>query len=185
MSLESNGGMILTGENRRSRRKTCPSATLSTTNPTWLDPRANPGLRGERPATNDQSHGTTQVEAITTGWSLVQRSPTDFLNKITKPPVWGVQGPYKDSSDDDVNWYSRGRCCLRISSRRHFNLTPYELNRKRNVSRCQKHAFPSFSMIQAHSLNSSPNVGGPCVESITSLYPSPQLQRFLCILSVR
>jgi hypothetical protein len=30
------GGMILTGENRRPRRKTCPSATLSTTNPTGL-----------------------------------------------------------------------------------------------------------------------------------------------------
>jgi hypothetical protein len=35
-----------------------PSATLSTTNPTWIDPGANPGLRGERPATNRMSHGT-------------------------------------------------------------------------------------------------------------------------------
>jgi hypothetical protein len=58
MSLESDGGMILTGENRRTRRKTCPSATLSTTNPTWIDPGSNPGLRGERPVTNDLSHGT-------------------------------------------------------------------------------------------------------------------------------
>jgi hypothetical protein len=29
-----------------------PSAALSTTNPTWIDPGANPALRGERPATN-------------------------------------------------------------------------------------------------------------------------------------
>jgi hypothetical protein len=58
MSLESDGGMILTGETRRTRRKTCPSATLSTTNPTWIDPGANPGHHGERPATNDLSHGT-------------------------------------------------------------------------------------------------------------------------------
>jgi hypothetical protein len=58
MSLESDGGMILTGENRRTRRETCPSATLSTTNPTWIDQGANPGLRGERPATNDLSHVT-------------------------------------------------------------------------------------------------------------------------------
>jgi hypothetical protein len=36
---------ILTGENRRTRRKSCPSATLSTTNPTWIDPGANPCLR--------------------------------------------------------------------------------------------------------------------------------------------
>jgi hypothetical protein len=28
---------ILTGEKRRTRRKTCPSATLSTTNPTWIE----------------------------------------------------------------------------------------------------------------------------------------------------
>jgi hypothetical protein len=49
---------ILTGEKRRTRRNTCPSATLSTKNPTWIDPGANPGLRGERPATNDLSHGT-------------------------------------------------------------------------------------------------------------------------------
>jgi hypothetical protein len=40
------------------RRKTCPNATLSTTNPTWTDPESNPGLRSERPATNCLSHGT-------------------------------------------------------------------------------------------------------------------------------
>jgi hypothetical protein len=27
--------------------KTCPTATLSTTNPTWTDPGSNPGLRGD------------------------------------------------------------------------------------------------------------------------------------------
>jgi hypothetical protein len=50
--------MILSGENRRTRRITCPSTTLSTTNPTWIDPGAKPGLRGERSATNDLGHGT-------------------------------------------------------------------------------------------------------------------------------
>jgi hypothetical protein len=39
--------------------KTYPSATLSTTNPTWTDPGSNPGLRCEWPATNRLSHGTT------------------------------------------------------------------------------------------------------------------------------
>jgi hypothetical protein len=48
---------MLSEENRRTRIKTCPSDTLSTTNPTWIDPGANPGLRGERPAINDLSHG--------------------------------------------------------------------------------------------------------------------------------
>jgi hypothetical protein len=60
MSLESDGGMILTVENRRTRRKTCPSATLSTTNPTWIDP----GLHCERPATNDLSRGTARAERL-------------------------------------------------------------------------------------------------------------------------
>jgi hypothetical protein len=41
----SSGGMILTGENRRTRKKTCPSATLSTTNPTRTNLGAKPSLR--------------------------------------------------------------------------------------------------------------------------------------------
>jgi hypothetical protein len=36
--------------------KTCPSATLSTTNSTWLDPVLNPGLRGGKSATNRFSY---------------------------------------------------------------------------------------------------------------------------------
>jgi hypothetical protein len=32
--------------------ETCPSATLSTRNSTWLDPGLNPGRRGGKPATN-------------------------------------------------------------------------------------------------------------------------------------
>jgi hypothetical protein len=37
--------------------KTCPSATFSTTNPTWPDPGLNPGSRGGKPATNRLSYG--------------------------------------------------------------------------------------------------------------------------------
>jgi hypothetical protein len=59
--------MKLTGENRRTRGKTCPIATLSTTNPTWTDLGSNPSLRGERPAANRQSHGTAlRVVTFTT-----------------------------------------------------------------------------------------------------------------------
>jgi hypothetical protein len=43
--------MILAGETQRSRRKTCLSATFSTTNLTCIDLGANPGIRGEMPAT--------------------------------------------------------------------------------------------------------------------------------------
>jgi hypothetical protein len=37
--------------------KTCPSATLSTTNPTWPDPGSNPGRRCGKPANNRLSYG--------------------------------------------------------------------------------------------------------------------------------
>jgi hypothetical protein len=66
--------MKLTGENQITRGKTCPSATLSTTNPTWSDPGSNPGFRGERPATNRLSHVTAlrthykQQKEIETIW---------------------------------------------------------------------------------------------------------------------
>jgi hypothetical protein len=50
--------MKFTGENRSTRGKICLSATLSTTNPTWTEPKSNPGLSGERAATNRLSHAT-------------------------------------------------------------------------------------------------------------------------------
>jgi hypothetical protein len=64
--------MKLTGENRRTRGKTCPSATLFTTNPTWTDPESNPGLCGGRPAANRLSRGTAKpcVYTITEGLQL-------------------------------------------------------------------------------------------------------------------
>jgi hypothetical protein len=54
VSMEIHSGLTLTGINRRSRRKVCPSATLSTTNSTWTDP----GVHDEWTATNRLSHGT-------------------------------------------------------------------------------------------------------------------------------
>jgi hypothetical protein len=45
----------------RGRRKTCPSVTKSTINPTWIDLAANPDICGERPATNRLSHGTAHI----------------------------------------------------------------------------------------------------------------------------
>jgi hypothetical protein len=59
-SLKSDGGIILTVKNRRTRRKT----TSYTTNTTWIDPGANPSLRGERPATDDLNHGPARHNII-------------------------------------------------------------------------------------------------------------------------
>jgi hypothetical protein len=44
-----------------------PSATLSTTNPIWIDPGSNPDVRGGRPATNRLSHGTATTHFNETG----------------------------------------------------------------------------------------------------------------------
>jgi hypothetical protein len=55
------GGVILTGEDRRTWRKTCAIVTLSTTNPTWTDPGANPGLLGERLVTNHLRHSMAHL----------------------------------------------------------------------------------------------------------------------------
>jgi hypothetical protein len=52
---------------------TCPSATLSTTNPTWLDPGLNPGRRGGKPTTNRLSYGAGSSVPLRTGYLLVRR----------------------------------------------------------------------------------------------------------------
>jgi hypothetical protein len=54
MSVENYSGIILTGN----QRKTHPSATLSTANPTWTDPGVNMGFRSERSMTEYLIHGT-------------------------------------------------------------------------------------------------------------------------------
>jgi hypothetical protein len=51
------GGMKIGRGNRSTGRKPAPSATLSTTNPTWPDPGSNPGRRGGKSATNRLSYG--------------------------------------------------------------------------------------------------------------------------------
>jgi hypothetical protein len=71
--------MKLTGENRSTGGKPCPSATLSTTNPTWTDPCSNPGLRGERPATNRLSRARpTYFSCLTSDRVIVGRLPAAF-----------------------------------------------------------------------------------------------------------
>jgi hypothetical protein len=68
--------MKLTGENRSTRGKTCPSATFSTTNPTCTDPGSNPGLRGEKPATNRLRHGTALGTSVPKETNVVMNQNT-------------------------------------------------------------------------------------------------------------
>jgi hypothetical protein len=55
VSVESHNG-ILTGKTEELEKKSCLSATSSTTNPTWTDPGTNLGLRGKRLAPNRLNH---------------------------------------------------------------------------------------------------------------------------------
>jgi len=69
----SHGGMILTGEKRRTRRIACPIFTSSSTNLTVTDPCANPGLRGERQATNRLKLCTAKSDVK---WTTVKQKNT-------------------------------------------------------------------------------------------------------------
>jgi hypothetical protein len=68
--LWNTGGMILTGENRSTRRKPCRRATLSTTNSICTGLGSNLNFRCEKPATNRLSHCTA---ASTLPWELIYR----------------------------------------------------------------------------------------------------------------
>jgi hypothetical protein len=83
-------------------KKTCPSATLSTTNPTWADPGSNPGRRGGKPATNCLSYGAaspayyiwTYGAPTLTGRHLVSFRMADVnvneygMNCYSYKPIW-------------------------------------------------------------------------------------------------
>jgi hypothetical protein len=76
-------------EEPTTRRKTCPSATLSTKNPTWSDLGSNPGLRGERPATNRLSHGTAYYSDIlcgvtSLGWIWNSLNAINFYSSVDR-----------------------------------------------------------------------------------------------------
>jgi hypothetical protein len=62
--------------------KTCPSATLSTANPTWPDPGSNPGRRGGKPATNRLSYGAALVNTLTKVLGLSVRQSLEYPEKM-------------------------------------------------------------------------------------------------------
>jgi hypothetical protein len=61
--------------------KTCPSATLSTTNPTWPDPGSNTGRRGGKPATNHLSYGA----ALSISYYYLRPSSSNAHSLLTTP----------------------------------------------------------------------------------------------------
>jgi hypothetical protein len=75
----SSGGMILTGENRRTRKKGCRGSTLCTTKPTLTDLGANPGLSGKKPTKSRPSYGTTAMSYKGSGSVVHQGTTTGFF----------------------------------------------------------------------------------------------------------
>jgi hypothetical protein len=60
------------------REETCPSAALSTTDPTWLEAGSNPGLRGGKPANNRlrYGHGPRGEWVLVNGGEARRKEPT-------------------------------------------------------------------------------------------------------------
>jgi hypothetical protein len=76
--------MKLTGKNRSTRGKTCPSATLSTTNPTWTDQGSSPGLRGGRPVIIRLNQGTAHLKVLEVRCALTPRKGSGQNGEIMR-----------------------------------------------------------------------------------------------------
>jgi hypothetical protein len=66
-------------------KKTCHSTTLSTKNPTWLDPVLNPGRRGGKPANNRLSYGAACSINVHAGEKNIMSHggrPTSFFSLL-------------------------------------------------------------------------------------------------------
>jgi hypothetical protein len=102
--------------------KTCCSATLSTTNSKCPDPGANPGLCGERQATNRLSHGTTLQRGLlppSSGLNVPEgrrhHSKEHIFTEVgspslllTKDPLTRHEHPRMARSWQAVAYHSRG-----------------------------------------------------------------------------
>jgi hypothetical protein len=80
MSMDNGGGMMLTGENRRTGRKPCPSATLSTTNPKWTVALRDVNREGKlSPYRLESSHLCGSVNTFLFVYLTTARRATELL----------------------------------------------------------------------------------------------------------
>jgi hypothetical protein len=102
MNMENHGEIILKVENRTTQRKTCPSVSLSTTDPLWTYQGENSGLLSERSATNRLGHETVLTFlklknsiSIDDRWSPKQRNYVvkDIQRRLPLITVTGVRLP--------------------------------------------------------------------------------------------
>jgi hypothetical protein len=103
--------MKLTRENRKTRGKTFPSSTLSTTNPTLTDPGSNPGLRGGRLAANRLSHGTAFPCCYQNYFVFIQTHHKETFLVMLKgigDRHWSVTVPHYMHKNSLVNFHCGG-----------------------------------------------------------------------------
>jgi hypothetical protein len=96
--------------------KTCPSAALSTTNPTWPETGSNLGHCGVKPRTNRLSYGTTTYRALLL-YRNVQRH--EFFSHFLLPYKNSVRERIcvASASVDKKTWLQNNESVVRTASR--------------------------------------------------------------------
>ena len=123
--------MELTGENRSTRWKTCPNATLSTTNPTWTDHGIEPG-----PPLNRLSHGTAIMHLNTAQsyafqslrYVLYAQHHSVAVSELRSQLItWPSRTPDLSPLDllSKVGWELKTTTCT-LQNRRHSNIQETE-----------------------------------------------------------
>jgi hypothetical protein len=80
------GGMLGKGSQITRRERTCPSAALSTINPTWSDLGSNPGRRGGKPANNRLSYFATWNSALDiNSYRFLLYTFRDYCSRVFSP----------------------------------------------------------------------------------------------------
>jgi hypothetical protein len=79
--MKSHGGTILAGENWKTRRKTSPSLTMSTTKPAWTDMGTNLSLRRGWPAINPLINHSSFEAAKLLAALFTEPQITDYVTR--------------------------------------------------------------------------------------------------------
>jgi hypothetical protein len=112
--------------------KTCPSATLSTTNPTWKYPCANPGHHSEKVMTNSLSCGTAVFDSYSAQQEIKHYVTRQFITAVTESTLYHIL-----SQQSPVHIFITSVNSFLISSSLFLGLTVFP-------SDFQQHYFYSF-----------------------------------------
>jgi hypothetical protein len=107
--------MKLTGEKQSTRRKTCLSATLSTTNPTWTDPGYSTNIAGvtewtRKKGLNKRAGLTLNVQTIDVSSTLNK----DNVRWLTCNNAFCIR--QLTGTSDANNWHMAGQCPKTMST---------------------------------------------------------------------